>query len=225
MRTFIALFHLRRKHRHRWRNIWGKYPVLLWVHRDLAVLCLLELRRCRADQPDRVDLCFLLSRDLHRDQGRRFDQLDRVVRFRLEDQHRRGSMASLELGYQRVLSLRLCQDRRGDRWGQPGQVVRCHHLCLGLQGCRSDQVHQVLQVDRPGLVDQVGTVGTVVVGLPSKFPMEGDQVRRVIQERQVCLVFRSFRAVLVDQEDRASSSYRNQPASWRSFGCAQRGQW
>jgi hypothetical protein len=111
------------------------------------------------------------------------------------------------------------------RWGQLDRVVRYRHPFLGRLGFRRDQVRQVRQVDRPGLVDQVGMVCTAVAGLPSKSPMEGDQVRQVDQERRVCLVFRSFLVVPVGQEDRASSSCRNQPAFWRSFGCAQRGQW
>jgi len=166
-----------------------------------------------------------MGRDRHRDQGRRFDQLDRVGHFRQGHQHRRGSMASLELEYQRVLFLHLYQGRRVLRWGQLDRVVRYRHLCLGRLGFRWDQVRQVRRVDRPGLVDQVGMLCTVVVALPSKSPMVGDQERRVGQERQVCLVFRSFQVVPVGRGDRASSSYRNQPAFWRSFGCGQRGQW
>jgi len=134
-------------------------------------------------------------------------------------------MASLGLGYQRVLFLHLYQGRRVVRWGQLDRVVRYRHLYQGRLDFQRDRVRQVRQVDRPGLVDQVGMVCMVVAGLPSKSPMVGDQVRQVGQERQVCLVFRSFLVVLVGQEDRASSSYRNQPAFWRSFGCAQRGQW
>jgi len=190
-----------------------------------VVLYRQERRRCQGDLPDLVGLCCLLGRDLRRDRVRRFDRVDRVGHLLQLDRHRRASMACLERGYLLVLSLRLCQGRRGLRWGQGGRVGRFLRLCLDRRGYQRDRVHQVRQVDRPGRVDQVGMVCMAVVALPSKFPMVGDRERRVLREHQVCLAFRSFLDVLVDQEDQASSSCRNQPASWRSFGCAQRGQW
>jgi len=159
---FTVLFHPRRRRRHRWRNIWGKYLVLLWVHRGLAVLFRLEHRRCRAGQPDRVDLWDRLGRDLHLDQVHRFDHLVLVVRRRLLGLRRRASMASLELDYRRVLFLRPCPALRVVRWGQVDQVGLLLHPFLDCQGCHLDQVLQVRRADHLDLVDLVGMVCTVV---------------------------------------------------------------
>lgn len=134
------------------------------------------------------------------------------------------------MGYQQRVDRQVpchhpCQERQVDRWGQLGRVVRYRHPFLGHRVDRLVRVRRVRQVDQVVRVVLVGMACMVVGALPSRSPTVGGQERQVVRGHQVCLVCRSFRDVLVGQEDRASSSCRIQPASWRWCGCVRRGQW
>lgn len=223
LRTSIALYHLRRRHHHRWRNIWGKYPVLPWDHLVRVVPCRQERRRCRAGQQGRVGLCYPRVQGYRLVRVLRFDQVVRVDQLLRWDQARRALMGCRRLGCREVPCLRPCLDRRVVRWVRVDRVVRYHHPCQGRQVDRWGQVRQARQVDQRVRVVLVGKACRVEVALPSKSPMVGDPERLVDLEHQVCLVCRSFLAFLGVQEVRASSSCRNRPASWRSFGCVRRG--
>jgi hypothetical protein len=155
---FIALFHPRRRHHHRWRNIWDKYRVLLQGHLGLVVLCRLEHRRCQGVQLGRVGLWDLLGRVRHRHRVRRFDRLVLVVRLRRLGRGRRAWLDCLERSGQVLLCLRLCQLGRVVRLVQVGLVVLHLHPCLGRQGCRLVRVHQARRVGRQVLGGPVGMV-------------------------------------------------------------------
>lgn len=223
-RMFIVLFHLRRRHHHRWRNIWGIYPVRPLVRLDLVVLCLLGHHRCQVVQLGLVVLCCRLGRGRHLVRERHFDQVVRVVRFLREVQHHRELMGNRLRVDRQVLSHRPYQVDQVVRLVRVGQMDRFRHPFLGHQVGRLVRVRRVRQVDLVVRVVLVGMACMVVVALPSRSPMVGGQGRQVLREHRVCLVCRSFLGVLVDQEDQASSSCRSQPASWRWFGCAQRAQ-
>lgn len=160
---FTVLFHPRRRHRHRWRNISGKYLVLPWVHLDQVVLCLLGRHRCRVGLLGQGVLWDQLGRVRHRVLERRFDRLVLVVHLRRLGQHHRVWLEFLWLGCRQVLSLHLCLGRQVVRLVQVGRVVLLLHPCQVLLGFRSDQVLQVRQVGLRGLVVQVGMVCTAVV--------------------------------------------------------------
>lgn len=218
MISFIVLFHPRRRHHHRWRNIWGIYLVLLWVHRDLLVLFRLERHRCRVGLLGQGVLWDRLGRVRHRVLGRRFDRLVRVVHLRQLGQHRRAWLELRWLDYRLVLFLRLCQVHQVVRLVQVGQVGLLLHLCLGCQDFRLVRVRRARRVRQVGQLVLVGMVCTVVVELGDRFPMVDGQGIRVGQVVLVCRVFRSFLAFLVVQEDRASNSFRIlRLASWPSF--------
>jgi hypothetical protein len=163
MISFTVLFHPRRRHHHRWRNISGKYLVLLWVHRDLVVLFRLERHRCRVVRPGQGVLWVRLGRGRHRVLGRRFDRLVRVVHLRQLGQHRRAWLGFLWLDYRLVLFLHLCLVRRVVRLVRVGQVGLLLHLCLGRRDCRLVRVLRVRQVGLRGRRVLVGMVCTAVV--------------------------------------------------------------
>lgn len=218
MISFTVLFHPRRRHHHRWRNISGIYLVLLWVHRDRVVLFRRERHRCRLGLVGRVVLWDRLGRVRHRVLGRRFDRLVLVVHLRQRGRHRRAWLELLWLDYRLVLFLHLCLVRLVDRLVRVGQVGLLLHPCLRCLDCRLVRVLRVRQVGLRGLVVLVGMVCTAAVGRVCKFPMVDDRGIRVGQVVLVCRVFRSFLAFLVVQEDRASNSFRIlRLASWPSF--------
>jgi len=154
--SLIALFHPRRRHRHRWRNTWGKYLALPWVHRDQVGLCHLERHRCLVVQRGREDLWVRLGLVCRRVRVLLGYQRVLVVHLPRGVQHLRELVEWEWQGDRVVLSLHPCQVVRLGRWVLVGRVVQRRHLCLGFQDCRWGRVVQVRLVDRLGRLVPVG---------------------------------------------------------------------
>jgi hypothetical protein len=160
---FIVLFHLRRRHHHRWRSIWGIYQVRPWVHLGLVVPCLLGHHRCLVVRLGQVGLWVLEGRGLHL-------RLVHLGHLRVQLGHLRqvvlgllGLVRLLWLGHRVVPSLRPCQVVPEVRWVRVGLGVQQRHLWLRCQQRQVGQVGLVLQVGLLGLVDLVGMACMVVV--------------------------------------------------------------
>lgn len=210
MFKLIVLCHLRRTHRRRWRNIWGKYPSLLVVRRVRVVPSLLEHHRCQAVQPVRVVLWVLGLLVDRRVLEFRVHQRVLVVLPLQRDLVHQELVVGQWLGFQVVLSLHLCLALRAVLAGRVVHRGLRHRPFLGCLAVRSVQVRRVLQVVRAVRVDRAGTVCKAADWARYRSPVVGDQGNLVVLVVQVDQVFRPFLAFLLGQGRLASSSSRIQ---------------